>query len=97
MKKNLDETSTDSQNKVAELGTKITGLQQQLTTAESDLSAMEDNHYDCTGREKDCKDSKEELNTRIEKLIGEIKAATETRESMDEQINTLTSESGDAV
>ena len=58
---------------------------------------MNGNHKDCTGREKDCQSNKDQLTTKIEKLNGEIAAATETKESLEKQINTLTSESGDAV
>ena len=58
---------------------------------------MEVNHKECTGREQDCQNSKEELNKQIEKLRGEIEAATEMKESMDQQINALTSDSDTAV
>ena len=44
LQRNFDEADVNAKNSVDVLGTKISGLQQQLSTAESDLSAMEENH-----------------------------------------------------
>ena len=56
-----------------------------------------ENHEDCTGREKKCQDNKDQLSATIKKLNGEIDAEIETKKSLENRIDTLTSQSGDQV
>ena len=97
LKKDLDATNIKSANKKNELDSEIFGLKQQLSTAESDLAKMTGDHTACNGREKTCAEEKARLNASIEKLTSEIDASIETKKSLEEKVDTLTSESGDQV
>jgi len=88
--KDLDETSANASNQVSELNSQIVSLGGDLTTAKEALAKAQDDHEGCNGRLEDCEAHKTELAEDVERLTGEIAAVTETKESLDNQIDALT-------
>jgi len=93
LKKNLDETTVNASNQVAELDSQINSLEGDLNAAKDALAKSQADHEGCNGREQACEENKTKLAGEVERLSGEIASVTETKESLESRIGSLTQDS----